>query len=117
MRMPIRLGLLALVGCGGAGSSPAESPITPTSSGLSSASTTIPSGGQVHFFNKDTVDHQIASTTCPALASKRLAPGTDDLRPPLTGPLSCSFSDALTSSATFSGTVTVSAPGGGGRGY
>jgi len=37
----------------------------------------------------------------------------------MTGPLSCSISDALTSSASFNGTVSVSAPGmgGGGSGY
>jgi hypothetical protein len=48
-----------------------------------------------------------------------LAPGADSLRPIMTGPLSCTFGDALTSKAVFNGAVTVNAPGStdGGAGY
>jgi hypothetical protein len=34
----------------------------------------------------------------------------------MTGPLSCSVSDAVTSAAGFNGTITVTAPGAGGGG-
>lgn len=120
MRIAILLVSFAFVACGGSSSSggpPTEAPINLTSSGLSSAAVTIPSGGRIHFFNKDTIDHQIASS-CSDLASPRLSPGSDSLRPQMTGPQSCTISDALTSAAPFNGTVTVSAPGmDGGSGY
>jgi hypothetical protein len=120
MRITMILVSFTFVACGGSSSSsPTEAPINLTSSGLSTSSVTIPSGGRVHFFNKDTVDHQISSSTCPDLNTPRLAPGADSLQPLMTGPLSCSFSDALTSAAAFNGSVTVNAPGtpGGGAGY
>src|SRR5712691_5350953 len=94
---------LALAACGGGGGGPTEAPIRLTSSGLSSSAITIPSGGRVDFFNMDTVNHQIASSTCPHLNTPTLAPGSDNLRPQMTGPLSCSFSDALTSATIFNG--------------
>jgi plastocyanin len=118
MRIVFVLVSLTLVACGGSGGGPTEAPINLTSSGASPNAITIPTGGRVHFFNKDTVDHQVASSNCPDLVSPRLTPGTDSLRPIMTGPLACTFSDALTSSASFNGTVTVNAPGtGGGGGY
>ena len=103
----------AVVACGGSSnnSSPTEAPINLTSSGLSTSAVTIPSGGRVHFFNMDTVNHQISSSTCPALDTPVLAPGADSLGPLLTGPLSCTFSDALNSAPAFNGSVTVNAPG------
>ncbi len=120
MRLAIPLISLALVACGGSSAgTTTEAPVNLTSSGVSSPAITIPNGGRVHFFNKDTVDHEIVSTNCSVLSSKRLTPGTDDLRPQMTGPLSCTYSDSLTSSAAFSGSVQVSAAGtgGGGGGY
>jgi hypothetical protein len=118
MRIAVLLGSLAFVACGGSSSSPTEAPINLTSSGLSSPTVTIPSGGRIHFFNKDTVAHQITSA-CADLVTPPLSPGADSLRPQMTGPQSCSYSDAVTSSAAFNGTVIVSAPGtgGGGSGY
>jgi hypothetical protein len=118
MRFAILLGSLAFVACGGSSSSTTEAPINLTASGLSSASVTIPSGGRIHFFNKDTVAHRIAST-CADLVTPTLGPGVDSLRPQMTGPQSCSYSDAVTSSAAFNGTVIVTAAGtdGGGSGY
>jgi hypothetical protein len=83
----------AFVACGGSSSSsgpPTEGAINLTPSGLSSAAVTIPSGGRIHFFNKDTIDHQIASS-CSDLASPRLSPGGDSLRPQMTGPQSCTI--------------------------
>jgi hypothetical protein len=120
MRIAILLLPLAFVACGGSSSnSPTEAPINLTSSGLSSAALTIPTGGRVHFYNKDTAAHRIASA-CSALVTPTLNPGGDSLGPQMTGPLSCSFSDAVTSNAAYNGTVTVTAPGtggGGGSGY
>lgn len=120
MRIALILVSFAFVACGGSSSGgPTEAPITMTASGLSSSAVTIPSGGRVHFFNMDTVNHQITSQNCPLLDTPTLAPGADNLRPLLTGPLSCNFGDALTSSAVFNGSVTVNPPGapGGGSGY
>ena len=119
MRIAMVLVSFTLVACGGSSGNTTEAPISLTSAGLSSQSVTIPSGGRIHFFNKDSVDHQVASPNCPDLATPRLAPGAVSLRPLMTGPLSCNISDALTSSASFNGTVTVNAPGttGGGSGY
>jgi hypothetical protein len=123
MRIAVTLVAFALFACGGSGGGgggPTEAPIRLTSSGLSSASIAIPSGGCVHFFNNDSVNHQISSTSCPDLDTPVLAPGGDSLRPQMTGPVSCTFDDALNpSSAAFSGSVTVNSPssGGGGSGY
>jgi hypothetical protein len=120
MRTAMILVSFAFVACGGSdNNSPTEAPINLTSSGLSTSAVTIPTGGRIHFFNKDTVDHQITSSTCPDLDTPRLAPGADSLRPLMTGPLSCTFSDALTSATAFNGAVTVNPPGapGDGAGY
>jgi hypothetical protein len=109
--------LFAFTACGGS-DSPTEAPIRITAAGLSASAITIPSGGRVHFFNADSVNHQIVSQDCPALDTPVLAPGGDSLEPLMTGPLSCTFADALNSSAAFDGSVTVNAPGaGGGAGY
>ena len=104
---------LAFVACGGSsgGGGPTEAPITMTSGGLSTSTVEIPTGGRVHFFNKDTVNHQITSTNCTDLNTPVLAPNTDSLRPTMTGPLSCTFSDSLTGSAMFNGSVTVAPAG------
>jgi hypothetical protein len=120
MRIAILLVSLAFVACGGSSSNgPTEAPINLMSSGLSSSAVTIPNGGRVHFFNKDTAAHQIASS-CSDLVTPTLSPGGDSLRPQMTGPQSCTVSDALNPNASsFKGTVTVAAPGtgGGGSGY
>ncbi len=108
--MRLAAALLLCAACGGGGGS-TEAPIRLTSGGLSSSAITIPSGGRVHFFNMDTANHQIASSSCPGLATPLLTPGSDSLRPQMTGPLDCSFSDALTSAPIFNGSVTVAAPG------
>jgi hypothetical protein len=112
------LGSLALGACGGSSSSSTEAAINLTASGLSSPTVTIPTGGRIHFYNKDTVAHRIASG-CADLVTPTLTPGADSLRPQMTGPQSCTFSDALTSAGAFNGTVVVTAPGtgGGGSGY
>jgi hypothetical protein len=122
MRIALILVSFAFVACGGSSSGsggPSEAPITMTASGLSTAAITIPSGGRVHFFNMDSVSHQITSQNCPALDTPTLMPGMDSLGPLLTGPLSCNFGDALTTSAAFNGSITVNPPGapGGGAGY
>ncbi len=119
MRIAMILVSFTFVACGGSdNSSPTEAAINLTSSGLSSSAVTIPSGGRLHFFNMDTVNHQITSSTCPDLDTPLLAPGADSLRPLMTGPLSCSFSDALTSAPAFNGSVMVNPPGTpGGAGY
>ena len=121
MRFGMFLVLLAFVACGGSSNSgPTEAPITMTAGGLSSNAITIPSGGRVHFFNMDTVAHQITSPECGTdLDTAMIAPGGNSLQPLMTGPLSCTFQDAITSLAIFNGSVTVNAPGtpGGGAGY
>ena len=116
------LAACGLAACGGSDPSTAPAKITITSSGLSASSVTVPSGGQVTFVNNDSADHQITSTVCTEISSGKLSNGGSYTTPALAGARSCGFSDALTSDARFSGTVTVSAPGtggggGGGAGY
>jgi hypothetical protein len=120
MRAVILLVPLALVACGSSGGQ-APAKIQLSSAGASPGVITVPSGGQVDFVNKDTADHQIASTDCSELASPKLTTGQDFLATLTTGPKTCTFKDGLNpSNNTFSGTVTVTAPGmggGGGSGY
>lgn len=115
----VLLVLAAAAACGGSSGNTTAAQISLTASGASPSTITIPSGGQVHFINHDTADHQIASSACGELASPKLSAGQDFLAS-IIGPKSCSFSDSLNPSNTsFQGTVTVSAPGagGGGSGY
>lgn len=127
MRFGIFVVLFGLAACGGGSSGggssstgPTEAPIRMTAAGLSANAITLPTGGRVHFFNMDTVAHQITSSDCGSdLDTPMLAPGGDSLQPTMTGPLSCTFQDALTSAPIFNGSVTVDAPGtsDGGSGY
>jgi hypothetical protein len=126
-RIAIPLIALLAVACGGSDSSgPTEAPMNITASGIASntgsTSIAIPSGGRVHYFNKDTAPHQVTSN-CPELTtSAPIAPGGNSLQPVITGPTSCAINDA--SNASLAANVTVSAPsagggggGGGGSGY
>jgi len=128
MRLAVIPGiLLAFVACGGSdsGSSPTEARMNFTSSGLTSAagnaSITVPTGGRVHYYNTDTVNHQ-AQSACPELnQTAPLAPGANQLMPVLNTPTNCTISD--TANANIQAFVTVSAApaggsgGGGGSGY
>jgi hypothetical protein len=91
------------------------------SAGVNPSTLVAPSSGKVHFTNHDTVDHQIASTDCPNIASPKLAAGGDFTGPLPAGPKLCSYNDALNpSDAKFKGLLNVSAPpagGGSGSGY
>jgi hypothetical protein len=123
---PIAIPLVALafVACGGSSSSgPTEAVMNITASGISSSANssniTIPSGGRIHYFNKDTVAHQINSN-CPEMAmTAPLAAGGNQLQPIIGGPQNCSLTDTANAAAVAS--VSVSAPsaagGGGGSGY
>lgn len=114
MRIGLPLVLLALAACGSP--APSSDQIVLTAAGASPSSLTVANGGQVHFLNKDSADHQIASSNCAELASPRLSSGQDFLAT-LSGPKSCSFSDALNPAVTsFQGTITVNGPAGGGGG-
>ena len=112
---PLLVAVLALAACG-------DSPVPPvelalTSSGASPAEATAPSSGAAHFINRDTVDHQIASSDCPLLASPKLAPGNDFTGRLPAGPRACPWNDALNpSDAKFKGQINVAAPGAGGGG-
>ena len=95
-----------------------------SSSGLKSASgnsnITIPTGGRVHYYNTDTVNHQAQSACAELNEAAPLAPGKDELMPVLNNPTNCSITDAA--NASFQAFVTVSVPapssgGGGGSGY
>jgi plastocyanin len=118
MRIAVILAAFALVACGGGSSGgPTEAPVRITSSGFVNASITIPSGGRVHFFNNDSVAHQVTSSDCPQLDTPSIPAGGDSLQATMTGPASCNYKDAA--NASLVGSVTVSAPGtgGGGAGY
>ena len=126
MRLAYLLVPLALVACGGSGGggnqAPAEIDLTATGAtagGNPGVNITIPSGGQVHFVNKDTTPHQITSAECPELNTAQLAPNADSGLLTLTGgPKACTFKDSLNASnSAYSGNITVSAPGTPGGGY
>jgi len=114
---------LAIVACGGGNAgnqAPAEVDLnangasTPTSS---TVNISVPSGGQIHFVNKDTGNHQIASSNCAELNTATIAPGaTVAVTIVSAGP--CTFHDALNANnVNFNGSVTVLAPGEPGYGY
>jgi hypothetical protein len=126
MRLAYLLVPLALVACGGSGGggnqAPAEIDLTAAGARTPTASTVnidLPSGGQVHFFNKDTAPHQISSSNCAELNTQQLAPNTES--PLITvsgGPKGCTFNDALNpSNAAFSGSINVLQAGSPGGGY
>ncbi len=126
MRFAYLLVPLALVACGGSGGgtnqAPAEIDLTATGAtagGNPSVNIDIPSGGQVHFVNKDTKPHQVTSPECAELNTAQLAPNADSgLLTLQGGPKGCTFKDSLDpSNAAFSGNITVSAPGTPGGGY
>ena len=131
-RIGIPLIALAAVACGGSSNSgPTEAPLNITAAGIASntGSTTIsiPVGGRVHYFNKDTVAHTIVasgSTTCAADLSSdgAIAPGGNQLRPVMSQTENCTLNDS--SNAALTASVSVIAPtagggsgGGGGSGY
>jgi hypothetical protein len=126
MRIALIAAALGIVACGGGGGGsggPTEADINITATGFASptgaSAITIPSGGRIHFFNKDTVSHQVTSN-CTELDTNVIAPGGDSLQPTMTGPLNCSYNDVNKTSLT--GSVVVNAPssgggGGGGSGY
>lgn len=119
MRSAIVLGVVMLAACGGGDSTPSGAPasVNLTASGAAPSTFTLPSGGQVHYFNKDTAAHQIASTDCSDIGSPSLAAGQDFLTQALLGPRSCTFRDSVNpSNSAFQGTVTINAPGAGGGG-
>jgi hypothetical protein len=126
MRLAYLLVPLAFIACGGSGGggnqAPAEIDLTATGAtagGNPTVNITIPSGGQLHFFNKDTKPHQITSPECAEINTPQLAPNQDS--PMITvqgGPKSCTFKDTLNpTNSAYSGNITVSAPGTPGGGY
>ncbi|HET7788691.1 MAG TPA: hypothetical protein VIR81_01370 [Myxococcales bacterium] len=125
MRLAYLLVPLALVACGGSGGgsnqAPAEIDLTATGAtagGNPTVNISMPSGGQVHFFNKDTKPHQIVSSNCPELNTGQLAPNTDSGLKTVTTQTTCTFSDSLNpSNGAYNGTITVLPPGNPGGGY
>jgi hypothetical protein len=125
-RIAIPLIALAMVACGGSSSSgPTEAVLNISATGIKSpagvSSIAIPTGGRVHYFNKDTVPHQITSTCAELSMAAPLAAGGDQLQPVMSTPESCGLNDAGGNAALVAN-VTVNAPtagsgGGGGSGY
>jgi len=124
MRLPYLLVPLVLIACGGSGGgnrAPAEIDLTATGAtagGNPSVNISLPSGGQVHFVNKDTRPHQISSSNCPELNTAQLAPSADSGLITLTTQANCTFTDSLNPSNTsYAGNITVLPPGTTGGGY
>lgn len=85
--------------------------------GTTPSSTSVASGAALRFTNHDTIDHQIASTTCTELGSPTLAAGKSFTATLGVGPKTCTYKDGLhPTEAAFEGTVLVAAPAGGGGG-
>lgn len=125
MRLAYLLVPLALVACGGSGGgsnqAPAEIDLTATGAtvaGNPSVNITMPSGGQVHFLNKDTKPHKIESSNCAELNTAQLAPNQDSGLITVTTQTSCTFNDALNpTNGAYTGNITVLPPGNPGGGY
>jgi hypothetical protein len=121
MRILVLLGAIALIGCGSnSGGGDPAAVVTLRSVGADPASLSLTGSAQIQFVNADAIEHQIASSDCPELASPRLASGGSFTATVGAGPKSCSFSDGLNQTATaFQGTVRVTQPtsGGGSYGY
>jgi len=124
-RIVIPLIALTAVACGGSESSgPTEAPLNITSSGIASntgsTAISIPIGGRVHYFNKDSVAHTIKASgpqaSCDTdLSSGAIAPGGNELRPPVAQTENCTLTDSTNAALTASVSV-ISAPAGGGGG-
>src|SRR3954465_13934517 len=110
MRLAYLLLPLALIACGGSGGgsnqAPAEIDLTAAGARTPTAPSVnidLPSGGQVHFFNKDAAPHKVSSSDCAELNTAQLAANTD--APLITvngGPKGCTFKDELNpSNAAF----------------
>jgi hypothetical protein len=125
-RIAIPLIALAAVACGGSSSNgPTEAVLNIDSTGIKSpagsSQIAIPTGGRVHYFNKDTVPHQITSGCTELSMAAPLAAGGNQLQPVMSTPESCGLNDA-SGNAALVASVTVNAPspgggGGGGSGY
>jgi hypothetical protein len=117
--------LLSLVACGGSGSSgPTEAPLNITAAGIASNSgstaISIPIGGRVHYFNKDTsATHTIVASgtggCAAALTSGAIPPSGNQLMPVINSTESCSLSDS-TNAALAASVNVIAAPAGGGGG-
>jgi len=130
-RIVIPLIALAAAACGGSDSSgPTEAPLNITAAGIASntgsTAISIPVGGRVHYFNKDTAPHTIVANGtggCAAALSSDgpIAPGGNQLRPVMSSTESCSLTDSSNASLAASVNViaapTGSGGGGGGSGY
>jgi plastocyanin len=112
MRIGI-VALLILAACGGSSSSsggPVQ--VTLTAGGVSPASVNVGNAGSVKFTNNDAAAHQIASTSCPELASSSIAAGMSVTAQLGSGPKTCTYDDGLNpSAAAFQGTINVASPG------
>jgi hypothetical protein len=130
MRLAVIPGiLLAFVACGGSDdSSPTEAPMNITSNAIASpkgsSNIAIPTGGRVHYFNKDATPHQIVATGtsgCSALSTDgAIPPNGDQLRPTMNSAENCSLADSANSALSAFVNVTAPPPGssgGGGSGY
>ena len=131
-RIVIPLIALVAVACGGSdgGGGPTEAPLNITAAGIASntgsTAISIPVGGRVHYFNKDTAAHTIVANGtggCAAALSTdgAIPPGGNQLRPVMSSTESCSLTDSSNASLAASVNViaapTGSGGGGGGSGY
>jgi len=125
-RIFIPLIALAAVACGGSGGGgPTEAPLNITSSGIASntgsTAISIPVGGRVHYFNKDTVAHTIVASGTAGCATDlssngAIPPGGNDLRPVMSQTENCTLNDSSNAALTASVSVVAAPAGGGGGG-
>jgi len=125
-RIALPLIALVAVACGGSSSSgPTEAPLNITSAGIASntgsTSISIPVGGRVHYFNKDSAPHTIVATGtsgCAAALSTDgpIAPGGNQLRPVMSSTENCTLNDSSNSALTASVSVIATPVGSGGGG-
>jgi hypothetical protein len=125
-RIVIPLIALTAVAYGGSSSSgPTEAPLNITAAGIASntgsTALSIPVGGRVHYFNKDTAPHTIVAagtSGCAADLSSDgpIAPGGNQLRPVMSQTENCTLNDSTNTALTASVAVVAAPAGGGGGG-
>jgi hypothetical protein len=127
MRLAVISGiLLTFAACGGDNSAPTELPLNIFADRIVTPNNRvsvppIPTGGKVHFFNKDTAPHTIVATGTAGCASGfssdgPIPPNGEHVGPTVNSAENCTLNDSANTALAFHVDVVPPAAGGGGSG-